>query len=115
MARLLSETADYDEAGSWGRNSDGWPGIRGDEAYDIWVFANCVQTAAPYGGYVLISQRGKYGATESYLRVHTEFIDALKADFEAAGKPSAAQSIARREHYGALLKSGNRDAAPRWW
>lgn len=25
MTKLLTETADYDEPGSWGRASDGWP------------------------------------------------------------------------------------------
>jgi hypothetical protein len=115
MAKFLNERADHDEEGSWGRNSDGWPGIGGDQAYDMWVFANCVQTAAPYGGYVLISERGKYGATESYLRVHADFLDALQADFKAAGEPTAEQSVQRREQFGKLRKDGLREAAPKWW
>lgn len=80
---LLTETADYDEPGSWGRMSDGWPGIRGDEALAMYVFANRSE-AIPYGSYVLMSERGKYGATESYLRVHADHIDTLKAAFAAS-------------------------------
>ena len=107
MTRLLTETADYDEPGSWGRMSDGWPGIRDDAAYDVYVFANCVEVI-PYGSYVLMSQNGAYGAKESYLRVHADFIEKLKSDFKAAGNPSADESIKRRQ------KSG-KDHAPKWW
>lgn len=112
--RLLTETADYDEPGSWGKASDGWPGIRGDVAYDMTVFANCVDTI-PYGSYVLMSQKGRYGAKETYLRVHADYIDQLCTDFEAAGKPSPKESIRQREETGPLLASGNRGDAPRWW
>jgi len=113
MARLLTETADYDEPGSWGKASDGWPGIRGDKAVDMYVFANCVESI-PYGSYVLMSEKGKYGATESYLRVDDYFIIKLKDDFEAAGEPSQQESIARRERFGKLLSNGLREAAPKW-
>jgi hypothetical protein len=105
MTRLLTETADYDEPGSWGRMSDGWPGIKGDEAYDMYVFANCAPSA-PYGSYVLMSERGAYGAKESYLRVHADHIDKLRADFKAAGNPKAGESIRRR---------GKADRAKKWW
>lgn len=114
MARLLNETADYDEPGSWGRMSDGWPGERGDHAYAMYVFANCVQSI-PYGSYVLISQKGKYGAEESYLRVHAHYIDQLRTDFAAAGQPSPDESMKRRENFGRLRKDGLREAAPKWW
>jgi hypothetical protein len=105
MTRLLTETADYDEGGSWGRMSEGWPGIKGDKAYDMYVFANCAPTI-PYGSYVLMSEKGSYGAKESYLRVHADHIDQLRADFKAAGKPKAAESIRRR---------GKSDRAKKWW
>jgi hypothetical protein len=114
MTKLLTETADYDEPGSWGRMSNGWPGIKGDRVYDMYVFANCVDTI-PYGSYVLMSKRGEYNATESYLRVHADFIDQLKADFTAAGQPSAVESIKRRETTGKLRSDGLREAAPKWW
>ena len=39
LSGLLTETANY--AGSWGCMSHSWPGIKGDEAYDMYVFANC--------------------------------------------------------------------------
>jgi hypothetical protein len=105
MTRLLTEVADYDEPGSWARASKGWPGIRGDEAHAMYVFANCAPSI-PYGSYVLISQRGEYGAKESYLRVHPDHIDQLRGDFEAAGEPSRDESIRRR---------GNARKARRWW
>lgn len=114
MTRLLTETADYDEPGSWGRMSEGWPGIRGDVAYDMFVFANCIETI-PYGSYVLMSQKGMYGDKESYLRVHADYIDQLKADFEAAGKLTAQQSIERRKKTGKMLACGNRGHVPKWW
>lgn len=102
---LLTEIADYDEPGSWGRASEGWPGIKGDEAYDLYVFANCAPTI-PYGRYVLMSQRGKYGADGSCLRVHVDHIDQLRADFKAAGNPTADDSVRRR---------GNAAEAKKWW
>lgn len=95
MGRLLTETADYDEPGSWGRMSEGWPGINGDEAYDMYVFANCTG-AIPYGSYVLMSQRGAYGAKESYLRVSENHIDRLRSAFKKAGKPSADVTVKAR-------------------
>ena len=94
--------------------SNGWPGVVGDEAYDMYVFANCVQTI-PYGSYVLMCQRGKYGATESHLRVHTDYIDQIKSDFHGAGRPSDEQSMARREEFGKLRSDGLRERAPKWW
>jgi hypothetical protein len=102
---LLTETADYAEPGSWARMSEGWPGIRGDDAYNMYVFANCAPSV-PYGSYVLMSERGKYGAEESYLRVHAEHIDRLIADFEGADKPKADESVRRRN---------NARKADRWW
>lgn len=114
MARLLTEIADYDDLGSWGRASDGWPDIRGAHAYDMWVFANCVQSI-PYGSYVLMGRSGEHGASESYVRVHAEYIDVLKVDFEAAGKPTPDESIVRRAQFGELRKDGLRERAPRWW
>lgn len=113
MSRLLTETADYDEGGSWGKGSDGWPGIRGDEAYDMYVFANCIDSI-PYGSYVLMSQKGSYGATESYLRVHANYIDQLKKDFEQCGKPSDEVSVARRQKYGEKRRDGLYESAPKW-
>lgn len=114
MTRLLTEIADYDEDGSWGRMSEGWPGVRGDKAYDMYVFGNCVATI-PYGSYVLMSEKGKYGAKETYLRVHADHIGQLHADFEAAGQPTPNESIDRREKTGVLLKYGNRGNASAWW
>ena len=105
MTKLLTETADYDEPGSWGRMSNGWPDIKGDEAYAMYVFANCAPTV-PYGSYVLMDERGKYGATESCLRVHADHIDRLRTDFAAAGNPEAAESIRRR---------GSSRRAAKWW
>lgn len=105
MTRLLTETANYDEPGSWGRMSKGWPGIKGDDAYAMYVFANCTPSI-PYGSYVLISQRGHYGADESYLRVHADHINQLRADFKAAGNPQPDESVRRR---------GNARKARRWW
>jgi hypothetical protein len=113
MARLLTETADYDTPGSWGPASKGWPEIRGDIAYDMYVFANCVKSI-PYGSYVLMSQRGSYGAKESMLRVHAEYLEQLLADFKRCGEPSSDVSVARREKYGKLDSWGNREAAPMW-
>lgn len=111
---LLTETADYDTPGSWGPASDGWPGIRGDHAYDMYVFANCIQSI-PYGSYVLMSRKGEYGATESYLRVSPSYIQQLIDDYASAGKPDANACVARREKFGRLNKTGNREAAPKWW
>lgn len=112
-AGLLTETADYDEPGSWGRASRGWPQVRGDVAHAMYVFANCVQSV-PYGSYVLIAERGRYGAKESVLRVHAEHLEKLKADFVRAGSPGASTSIERREKYGRRNQFGNREAAPLW-
>lgn len=111
---LLTETADYDEPGSWGRMSNGWPGIRGDDAYPMYVFANCCETI-PYGSYVLMSHEGRYKATVSYLRVHADHIERLKKDFVDAGKPSPDESVRRREATGIPNQFGNRSNAPRWW
>jgi hypothetical protein len=111
---LLTETADYDEPGSWGRGSDGWPGIKGDKAYDMYVFANCCESI-PYGSYVLMSQKGQYKATVSYLRVHADHIDQLKADFKAAGEPDSNESVYRLKKTGKKNKFGNHEAAPKWW
>lgn len=114
MANLLTDAADYDTPGSWGAASDGWPDVRGDKAHAMYVFANCVQSI-PYGSYVLMSVKDRYGAKETCLRVSKDYIDELQADFEAAGSPSQDESVARREMTGKLLRSGNRDRAPRWW
>ena len=111
---LLTETANYDEPGSWGPASNGWPGIHGDDAYAMYVFANCVQSV-PYGSYVLMAERGQYGSKESYLRVSPEHIEQLIADYEAAGRLTPEQSVARRETYGRLNAFHNRERAPRWW
>jgi hypothetical protein len=102
---LLTETADYDEGGSWGRLSHDWPGIKGDKAYDMYVFANCAPSV-PRGSYVLMGQRGTHGAKESYLRVHADHIDRLRADFKAAGNPKADESVRRR---------GSAARARKWW
>ena len=111
---LLTEIADYDEPGSWDRMSEGFPEIRGDLAYDMYVFANCVDSI-PYGSYVLVSERGKYGATETCLRVHGKYVDQFKSDYDAAGRPNANESAARREQTGKLRPDGLRDEAPKWW
>jgi hypothetical protein len=113
MTKLLTETADYDTPGSWGTASNGWPAIRGDKAYDMYVFACCVQSI-PYGSYVLMDQRGRYGATESILRVHSEHERQLESDFRECGKPSAEVSMARRERYGEKDSWGLRMAVPKW-
>lgn len=114
MSRLLTETADYDTPGSWGPASNGWPGFRGDVAYDLYVFANCVESI-PYGSYVLMDQAGKYGAAESYLRVHADYIGKLQEDFWTAGNPSVEVSVKRRETYGQRdRRTGLRSKAPLW-
>lgn len=110
---LLTETAAYDEPGSWGRASVGWPEIKGDVAHAMYVFANCIQSV-PYGSYVQVSERGQYGAKESVLRVHAKYMDKLKSDFTRAGEPDAETSVARREKYGKPNAFGNREAAPLW-
>ena len=81
MNQLLTETADYDEPGSWGRMSSGWPGIRGEDAVPMYQLAH---KTIPYGSYVLMSKKDTYGAKESYLRVHADYIDKLKDAFKAA-------------------------------
>ena len=104
---LLTETADYDTPGSWGMASEGWSGIRSDAAYMMYVFAN--QTGIiPYGSYVLMSKKGEYGSKQSYLRVHKDYFQKLKTEFEAAGSPSADESVKRR------VDSG-KNYAPKWW
>jgi hypothetical protein len=113
MPKLLTETADYDTPGSWGPASNGWPEIRGDVAYDMYVFANCIKSI-PYGSYVLMSQRGRYNATESMLRVHADYKDKLEFDFKYCGCPNPEVSIARREKYGPKNQWGNHEHAPRW-
>lgn len=95
---LLDESADYPEPGSWGRASEGWPEIDGDQSYAMFVFANCAPSI-PYGSYVFMGQRGP-------LRVHADHINRLRNDFETAGYPSAEESIRRR---------GNAHKADRWW
>jgi hypothetical protein len=105
VTKLLTETADYDEPGSWGRMSDGWREIRGDVAYAMYVFANCAPTV-PYGSYVLMDERGKYGATKSCLRIHKDHVDQLREDFTAAGSPEASESVSRR---------GRARRAQKWW
>lgn len=114
MTKLLTETADYDTPGSWGHASEGWPGIRGDEAYSMYAFANCVESV-PYGSYVLMARAGHYGAAESYLRVHDDYLSKLLKDFAAAGSPPADVSVQRRESYGKLdPKTGLHGYAPLW-
>lgn len=103
--RLLTEIADYDEPGSWGRTSKGWPEIKGDDVYAMYVFANCAPSI-PYGSYVLMSQKDRYGAKESCLRVHPDHIHQLRDDFKAAGCPEADESVRRR---------GSARRARRWW
>jgi len=102
---LLTKTADYDEPGSWGRMSEGWPDIKGADAYNMHVFANCAPSV-PYGSYVLMGQKDKHGAKESCLRVHADHLDQLRSDFKAAGTPTAGESVQRR---------GNAAKAMRWW
>lgn len=82
---LLPQIADYDEPGSWARASTGWPEVKGDVAYALYVFANCIQSV-PYGSYVLMAQRGSYGAKESVLRVHAQHLERLKSAFKQAGR-----------------------------
>jgi hypothetical protein len=108
--------APYDEGGSWGRvaTERDYPEIEGDVAYNLYVFANCVQII-PYGSYVLMSQKGRYGATVSKLRVSPEHRQQLWTDFYAAGQPSAEESVERREKTGKLRPDGLRESAPKWW
>lgn len=113
MSRLLTETADYDTPGSWGPASKGWPEIRGDVAYNMYVFANRVKSI-PYGSYVLMAQRGSYGNKESMLRVSADHIEQLLADFAYAGEPDAQTSIARSEKYGKKDDWGRRGRASLW-
>ena len=107
MTQLLTEIADYDEPGSWDKASWDWPSLTGDSAYHMFVFAN--QTGViPYGSYVLINERGRYGATESLMRVLPEYIDRLQSEFELAGRPTPEFSVARRVASGQAY-------APKWW
>ena len=76
MSNLLTETAPYDEPGSWGRCSEGWPEIVGDEALELYRLAN--KGVIPYGSYVLMEERGQYNAEQSRLRVHPDHIETLK-------------------------------------
>jgi hypothetical protein len=102
----------YDDIpGSWGVYSRGWPEIKGDVAFDMYVFANCY-ISIPYGSYVLMSQRGKYGDKETCLRVEYEHLAQLKADFERAGKPTSDESVAYREKHGKKDEWGRRTRAP---
>lgn len=103
--RLLTETANYNEPGSWDRMSRGWPEIRGDAAYAMFVFANCAPSI-PYGSYVLISQSGECGASESCLRVQAARLEQIKTDFAAAGSPEPEESRRRR---------GVASKANKWW
>ncbi len=107
---LLTETADYDTPGSWGTASKGWPEIKGDDAFNMYVFANCLVTI-PYGSYVLMAQAGRYGDKVSRLRVQAEHIKQLKADFERAGRPSAEVSMAYRDKHGGKDSWGRRTNA----
>lgn len=77
---LLTESADYDEPGSWGRMSKGWPEIVGDGALEMYFYANKTK-CIPYGSYVLMAEKGRYDDKESVLRVHPEYIDRLKESF----------------------------------
>lgn len=80
---LLTEIADYDEDGSWGRMSEGWPEITGDEADHMWsciIKTNCI----PYGSYVKMREKGRYGDTESMIRVHPDHIDHLEDSFRTS-------------------------------
>lgn len=82
---LLTEIASYDEPGSWGRASVGWPEFPGDIAEDMYVFAN-LNRPIPYGSYVRMAD---------CLRVHPSYHGTLAVAFEQAGKPSAGESIAK--------------------
>lgn len=106
VTALLTEIADYNEDGSWGRTSNGYPEIRNDKAHAMYVFANCAQTI-PYGSYVFMG--------DSCLRVNSDYIDVLVQDFKNAGEPDEEESIRRRETTGELLKYGLRGKAPKWW
>lgn len=106
MTGLLTEIADYDEDGSWGRMSGGWPEIRCNKVRDMYVFANCVRSI-PYGSYVLVD--------DACLRVHAKYIEQLKSDFKGAGEPDANESVERREQTGKLRLDGLRERAPQWW
>lgn len=90
---------------SWASASDGWPELIGDDAYSMYVFANCAPSI-PHGTYVLMSRAGHYKDTITKLRVHPNHIEQLKADFLAAGSPLPDESVKRR---------GDLKEAPRWW
>lgn len=79
---------------SWADASEGWPELTGDDAYSMYVFANCKSTI-PYGTYVLMDRKGDYGATDHRIRVHPDRIEQLKADFLAAGSPLPEESQRR--------------------
>lgn len=104
MSGLLTEIADYDEPGSWGRMSEGWPEIS-VKARDVYAFASCVKSV-PYGSYVLVGD---------VLRVHQDHVDRLRSDFRSAGEPAREESVRRRDTTGRLRSDGLREAAPRWW
>ena len=77
MTLLTEHTDSYDEPGSWGRLSEEWPVIRGDIALELYRHAN-TSMCIPYGSYVLVSEKGQYGADESALRVHPDYIEQLR-------------------------------------
>lgn len=81
---------------SWADASNGWPTIKGYEAYAMYVFANCADSI-PYGTYVLMEKKGAYGADDHILRVHPDYIEQLKQDFRAEGSPTPDESEQRRE------------------
>lgn len=75
MARNLATDADaraaYDEDGSWGRLSEGWP----ETPYTPGKFLLCTKAAiVPYGKYVVVGAKGNhpYDYSEAVIRCATK-------------------------------------------
>lgn len=64
---LLTRTANYDEPGSWGHASEGWPWIP-DPQGNFRSFVIQHEDIVPYGAYVTVGNR---------LRIHPQYIDSL--------------------------------------
>jgi hypothetical protein len=86
MTRNLSTDADaiaaYDEDGSWGRLSEGWP----ETPYNTAKWLLCTQAeVVPYGQYVVVGSKqisgARYDYSEAVIRVASE---ELRAKLEKA-------------------------------
>lgn len=112
---LLLYYADGIDPNSWEKNSRGWPKITHGNVYDMYIFANCVFTI-PYGSYVLVKpiEMASYRLERTELRVHPSYIETLKKDYDAAGRPTAEESSAKRLEYCIRNKLALQSQLPHW-